>query len=202
MTQLRAVRKGTITPEMSRVAVRECAWPGFIRAWGVHGAMVSAVVLVIAFACGCERKQEAPTAPRHGSTTTSATAARGSQSFGLYLATETAQPRHREVRVEMPPSTVYMADTPILTGADISTATVELDEDGRSRVVIQFVQEAHEKLAQTTHDHLKKRLAIVVESRVLMAPRIEEEITRGVVILTGDFTAEEFERIAQVISTK
>jgi hypothetical protein len=218
MTQFESVRRGTITPEMVRVATGEAStrvrrsfrsaqfsarvFPLPVATRHRRYAKAPAVVLALVYACGCDRKQETSATPAPSSSAPSVTATRGAGNFGLYLATEMEQPGHRAMHVEMPPTTVYMADTPVLTGADVSSATVELDEDGRPRIMIRFIQAAHKKLAQTTHDHLKQRLAIVVEGRALMAPRIEDEITDGVMMLTGAFSPKEFERIATVIAAK
>lgn len=212
MIQTQATRKGAISIEsVANICARQPSRRAQLSARGCSSrvapgrrccALVCTVAFAVVFACGCERTPTPSKAPRQTSSAPPATAPRGAENFGLYVATETAQPGYGAMQVEMPASTVYVADVPVLTGADVSTATVEPDENGRSRILIQFVQAAQEKLAQATHDHLKERLAIVVEGKVLMAPRVEDEISHGAMILTGDFTAEEFERIAKVISGK
>jgi preprotein translocase subunit SecD len=124
------------------------------------------------------------------------------QRFGLFAASEAAKPGYRDARVQMRDERVYCAPAPVITGADVSDVRVQQDAQGRSQVLVTFTPAGRTRLAEFTRNHLKERLAIVVDGRVLLAPVIENEIAHGAVLITGAFTAQEFERIAKAIRSQ
>ncbi len=119
--------------------------------------------------------------------------------FGLFAASEEAKPGYREARVQMGDDRVYYAGEPVITGMHVSDARVEKDAQGRSQVLITFTAAGRTQFAEFTRNHVKERLAIVVDGRVLLAPRIKNEIADGSVLITGALTEQEFERIAEAI---
>jgi preprotein translocase subunit SecD len=92
--------------------------------------------------------------------------------------------------------TVYMHDKAELTNADIASATVAQSEDGKHAVVdFTMTDEGGRKLAALTRSHLMKPLAILIDGKLLMTPRIVSEISHQVQI-SGNFDQVDAERIA------
>ncbi len=64
------------------------------------------------------------------------------------------------------------------------------------QVRVTFTDVGRDQFAEVTRKHVGKRLAILVDGEVLMAPRIQAEIRDGVVVIAGDFTAQEATALA------
>ena len=93
---------------------------------------------------------------------------------------------------------VYLHDRVELSNVDIARARVKKGLVGPV-VEAKLTEEGAKKFAQVTMDHLGKPLAIVVDGQVISAPVIREWISGGKLIISGDLTPEQVERIAQGI---
>ena len=89
---------------------------------------------------------------------------------------------------------------PVVSGSDLKTAYVSRDEFGRPAVGFELKGEAASRFADFTSRNIGKRLAIVLEGKVVSAPVIRSRISdRGQI--TGDFTPDEVRDLALVLRT-
>ncbi|HPH96819.1 MAG TPA: protein translocase subunit SecD [Anaerolineaceae bacterium] len=86
----------------------------------------------------------------------------------------------------------------ILTGASLDTGkiTVSLNETGQYYVGFELNAEGAKVFADYTTAHQGEILAIVLDNRVVSAPRVNGPITEGKGIIEGNFTAESANQLA------
>jgi preprotein translocase subunit SecD len=107
-----------------------------------------------------------------------------------------------ETNVQGSKQKVYLHREAALTRTDIAGALVT-EEKGQPRAVsIRLTKEGSKKIAQLTQRHLNKPLAILVNGQVISAPVVRSKITGENILLTGNFTNEEAERIAVALRSK
>ncbi len=89
---------------------------------------------------------------------------------------------------------------PVITGQDLKTAYVGVDEFGQPAVNFELKSEAADKFGEFTQKNIGKRLAIVLDNKVVSAPVIRARISdRGQI--TGNFSAEEAQDLALILRT-
>ncbi|MDQ7039215.1 MAG: protein translocase subunit SecD [Aquificota bacterium] len=89
---------------------------------------------------------------------------------------------------------------PVITGSDLKTAYISQDEFGRPAVGFELKSESAGKFGDFTMRNIGKRLAIVLEGKVVSAPVIRSRISdRGQI--TGNFTPEEVRDLALILRT-
>ena len=89
---------------------------------------------------------------------------------------------------------------PVITGKDLKTAYVGVDEFGQPAVNFELKSESAEKFGKFTEENIGNRLAIVLDNKVVSAPVIRSKISdRGQI--TGNFTAQEARDLALVLRT-
>ena len=94
-------------------------------------------------------------------------------------------------------TTIYVSPHALLTNTDIAAATAEFDsQTGVPIVRLVFTEEGGRKLEEVTTARVGRMIAIVVEGRLMSAPRIMEPISAGEAVITGNFTSSEAERLA------
>jgi len=85
----------------------------------------------------------------------------------------------------------------LLTGANLTDARVQIDSQyNEPYVSISFDKKGGRTFAKITGENVKKRLAIVLDSKVYSAPVIQEKISGGQARITGSFTTEEANDLA------
>jgi preprotein translocase subunit SecD len=87
-----------------------------------------------------------------------------------------------------------------LTNADIALAYADRTPEGKPCMGILFTEEGALKQARLTKSHVGEFLAIILDGRVTMVPKIIDEITGGRAMITGNFTEEEVKSIADGLS--
>lgn len=98
---------------------------------------------------------------------------------------------------DVPESEVLAKSERILTGADLrDNATADI-AGMRSVVRIEFKDEGKDKFAEFTRRHVDEILAIVLNGKILSAPSINEAILGGKAEISGNFTAEEAQELAE-----
>jgi preprotein translocase subunit SecD len=128
-----------------------------------------------------------------------ATLADDPASVKFYVAESVAAAGLNQAPVEGDPDkVVYLHEKPVLTEDDIAVARVVMDNTNRPAIDIAFTKAGQEKMAKATADNIGKRLAIVVNAKVLSAPRINSKI-EGRAQVTGTFTQAEAEKLVQSI---
>ena len=89
---------------------------------------------------------------------------------------------------------------PIIAGSDLKTAYTSQDEFGAPAVGFELKSESASKFGEFTSQNIGKRLAIVLEDKVVSAPVIRSRISdRGQI--TGDFSREEVRDLALILRT-
>lgn len=113
--------------------------------------------------------------------------------------TETPEPAQGEATAE---PTDQGTPTPpifhtVMTGTALETAQVGRDQvTGEYLVQFELTPEGSQTFGQYTSEHVGDFLAIVLDKRVLSAPRIQQPITGGRGSITGNFTFEEANQLA------
>ncbi|MCX8060786.1 MAG: protein translocase subunit SecD, partial [Aquificaceae bacterium] len=87
---------------------------------------------------------------------------------------------------------------PVITGADLKTAYTTTDEFGMPAVGFELTDRGSRLFAQSTEQNVGRRLAIVLDKKVVSAPVIRSRISdRGQI--SGNFTPEEAKELAIVL---
>jgi len=97
-------------------------------------------------------------------------------------------------------STVYyvLRRVPAVTGRDLRNARPTLDENSRPAVSFSLNNEGATRFGAFTQNNINRQLAIVLDSRVFSAPRIEERINDEGRI-SGNFTQQEAADLSLVL---
>ena len=94
-----------------------------------------------------------------------------------------------------------VARTPILDHSTVTGARILTDQiSGQPQVEVSFTDAGRALFAAVTRANVDKRLAILVEGKVVMAPIIRTEIKDGRALITGDFTQEETRALVDTIN--
>jgi len=112
----------------------------------------------------------------------------------IKLIGKTAQLGFAEVSGEGEEQTLVATE---LTGADLTKADVTFDQTGGKPVVaIEFTDEGGKKFAVLTEKNVGKPLPILLDGQLVSAPTVQEVITGGSAVISGDFTLEEAKNLA------
>jgi len=91
---------------------------------------------------------------------------------------------------------------PCLTEGEVEKATVERDaHSGAPQVRVSLTRFGARVLDRITRENTGKKIAIVVEGRVVSAAVIRSVIAGGQAVITGRFTVAEVERIARALNS-
>ena len=91
-----------------------------------------------------------------------------------------------------------------LTGRDLMTDKTEVTFQSGSQnqvqttpvVAISFNDVGRQKFAKLTKDNLKKRIAVVLDDKIVSAPTVQTEITDGSAVITGSKDVKEAQQLA------
>ncbi len=89
----------------------------------------------------------------------------------------------------------------LLDGDVISDAKDDFDQQGRPVVTMVMKSEAASKWAKITANHKGECIAIVLDSVVYSAPRVNSEITGGRSEISGSFTVDETKDLANILKS-
>jgi preprotein translocase subunit SecD len=106
---------------------------------------------------------------------------------------------NRETRREEGKTPFLIKRRTLLTGDALVDARVEFGQFNQPQVAIRFDSRGARRFDQITAASVGKRLAIVLDSRVYSAPVIQERISGGSAIISGNFTDEEARDLAIVL---
>lgn len=91
----------------------------------------------------------------------------------------------------------------VLQGTDVKTATariIEKETGAKENIVeLNLTKEGGKKFAEATKANIGKPINIVYDGEVISNPMVNEEITGGQAVISGDFTYEEVENLASTI---
>ncbi|MDD5022531.1 MAG: protein translocase subunit SecD, partial [Endomicrobiaceae bacterium] len=85
-----------------------------------------------------------------------------------------------------------------LSGKDLKKSNVIFDNTtGQAQVGLEFSDEGSKLFANITERNVGKPVAIFLDSSIITAPRVDEKITQGKAIITGDFSPTEAKQLSQ-----
>lgn len=101
------------------------------------------------------------------------------------------------------PSYFYrVSETPDMSGSDIRIIRGIFDEMGRPAIHVEFNALGTSKFATLTRNHIGESLAIVIDDKVLSAPRIQSEIPGGLAQIHSHDLDKKFPEIAHLWRAK
>ena len=95
---------------------------------------------------------------------------------------------------------LYVDPTPAMTERHLRRVKVGKVQAEDAILILGFNEEGTARLAEMTGANVGKRIAFVVNGRVVSAPRLESRIDGGVAVIEGGFTEEEATRLAKAIA--
>jgi hypothetical protein len=143
---------------------------------------------------------KAPAAPNTGAISPQPISPELFSPFELRLAYLESGEDRTEYTVPGAEQKVYVAKQPFASIADIVAARTIDDAAGQPAIEITFLADSAKRLEEVTQQHLNKPLAILMDGKLLSAPTIRDRVGSAAVI-TGRFSREEAEQIAQKIET-
>jgi preprotein translocase subunit SecD len=78
-----------------------------------------------------------------------------------------------------------------LTGQDLKSASVQFDQSGNPQVLLQFNDAGTKLFSQLTTDNIGKPIAIFLDGQLIDQPTVQNAITNGQAVITGQFTIDE-----------
>ena len=88
-----------------------------------------------------------------------------------------------------------------LIGSDLDESYAGVDEIGLPAVNLSLTNDGRVKFGQVTEKNKGKLLAIILDGKVMSAPRINEPIWGGKAIITGNFTPDETRALISVLNS-
>lgn len=126
--------------------------------------------------------------------------------FQMRLVLDAAAPDSEEM-LEMTSSdnpadwpTLHVQKAVLLDHTSVKSASVEQEAGADPRITIQFTDKGAERFEETTRQNVGKRLAIIMDGTLWSAPRIMDQIRGGSAAISGKFTAEQAQQLADKIS--
>ena len=84
----------------------------------------------------------------------------------------------------------------VMTGADIKSVAVTTSQAGQYEVSFQLTDQGSKTFGQYTSQHVGDYLAIVLDKTIISDPQIQNAITQGSGVITGNFTYESANALA------
>lgn len=112
---------------------------------------------------------------------------------------QTAQLEFRETRLATPSAESDFTSTG-LNGSDLKIAKVQFggadaNNLGQPTVGLEFTPTGSEKFAEITKRNIGKPLAIFLDKHLITAPIVNQEITAGQAVISGQFTVDDAKRL-------
>jgi hypothetical protein len=92
----------------------------------------------------------------------------------------------------------YVHDSVFITNSDLSSAEV-IDRETHPKVKVRLTEQGRRKFAEFTSNNIGKHAAMIVDHKLASAPRINAQITKGILLIVGLFNQEEAQTIADGI---
>jgi protein-export membrane protein SecD len=89
-----------------------------------------------------------------------------------------------------------------LTGKNLESADVVFMDQGLSQPQVQlnFDKEGSDLFAEITKENIGKTIAIYLDNQIVSAPTVQNEITNGEAVITGNFTTEEAKNLKRKLN--
>jgi len=89
-----------------------------------------------------------------------------------------------------------------LTGKNIKKSQVVFDQQtGKPQVSLSFNKEGTDLFSQITGRNIGKPVAIVIDNMIISAPTVQQQISEGNAVITGNFTVDEAKKLAIAINS-
>ncbi|MBI3289883.1 protein translocase subunit SecD [Candidatus Microgenomates bacterium] len=89
-----------------------------------------------------------------------------------------------------------------LTGADLTRAQVEFDSNtGKPLVGLQFNETGAKKFEEITAKNISKPVVILIDNQIVSSPTVNEKISGGRAVITGDFAIPEAKQIVTLLNS-
>lgn len=99
------------------------------------------------------------------------------------------------------PQKIVLEPAVLLDATALRAATVESGPGTTAGISLAFTDAGSKRFAEITTEHAGKRLAIILDGRVLAAPVVRLAILGGKTTITSSFTQEEAEEIVKRLNT-
>jgi preprotein translocase subunit SecD len=119
-------------------------------------------------------------------------------SLEFRLASDSATEGWKEMAVLNSEETLFVSNVVELHGGHIDKVSFFNDERGKPCVGLELTDEGGKTMEATTSRNLRKKLAIVLDGKVVSAPRIQSTITNNVEI-SGSFDSKDLLAFFQAI---
>jgi preprotein translocase subunit SecD len=85
-----------------------------------------------------------------------------------------------------------------LSGKHLKTSNVTFDNTtGQAQVALEFNTEGAQLFTEITERNVGKRVAIVLDGEIITAPMVNEKISQGQAVISGNFTITEAKQLSQ-----
>ena len=121
--------------------------------------------------------------------------------FELRLAESETNPKLKEMVLLNSNQTFFVGDSVFLSNNDLLSAEV-VDRQTHPKVKVSLNEKGREKFAAFTLNNVGKNAAIIVDNKLVSAPRINAQILQGVLLIVGYFDLKEAKNIADGIVIK
>ena len=108
-----------------------------------------------------------------------------SQDFQFYLGSDKKINNFSD-EIEFADDKIYLSQKPILEKTDFAQIKPSDQLNPREGLMLSFNDQGKDKLFEVTHNHIKKRIVVVLNKQVLTAPHIAEGVKQTSVILDFD----------------
>ena len=121
-------------------------------------------------------------------------------SLKLYLAQDTPGAGLTKATVAGSDNVIYLHPNPELTEAHLKKVAVWDGQYDDKTIVLMFNDDGTARMARVTAENINKRLAFVIDDKIIMAPVIQTQITEGQAVIEGGYTKQEAEDLAKRLS--
>lgn len=92
--------------------------------------------------------------------------------------------------------------TPALTGKDVKKSSVVYDpQTGKPQVQLEFNTDGERKFGDLTSKNVGKQIGIFIDQQVLSSPVVQQRITGGTAVITGNFSLDEAKQLSVTINS-
>lgn len=95
--------------------------------------------------------------------------------------------------------TFYAHEEIIMDATDVASATV-IEWQNSPAIELKFTDSGKDKLAQVTAANIGRRMGMILDGELMVAPVIRAKMDGGRAVINGDFTDAEAKRIADGLS--
>lgn len=119
-------------------------------------------------------------------------------SFELRLADAENKVNLKEMAFYNSEQKFFVGDSVFLDNSDLTSAEV-IDVHSHPKIKVTLNEKGKKKFADFTLNNIGKNAAMIVDGKLVSAPRINAQITKGILLIVGYFNLEEAVKIADGI---